>query len=544
MPLACHKPRHKYLPLLLAALSLHGCAQAPREAGVIRLTQVSDAASLDPAKAYDTTCIPYVRVLYRGLLDYDDNAALQPEVARSYSASPDGKSYTFTLRDDVFFHSGRRVVAEDFRYAIERVLNPKTASDGSSFYNVIVGAEEFTADLKKPLAQRTHPHISGIEVPDQNTIRFRLKERDSTFLNILALPFAYAVPREHIEKLEREGKSFSDFPDGDGPFKLKEWTHDARLILERNGKYFHRDLPKASRIEVQMGNSSSLQIMKFEQGQTDVLGISDANAPDFLRLKDDPHWKPHITHAPMLDVRYIALNCEMKPFTDKRVRQAMNYAINRARIVSFLAGRATQATGVLPPDFPAFNPALKGYEYNPQKAKDLIRQAGMEGKFPRLEMWYSINEPWYAKAAQSIQADLKQIGITITTRGASYPELKAKAGSRRGIEMAIMGWSADFTDASNFFDPLLNGKSITPISSPNRAFYSNPQVNKLLDAALIEPNQSKRTAMYQAAEKTIVDDAPWVFLHHTERYAAQQPWVQGFKLHPMWSQRLEFVGAD
>ena len=541
-----HARRHKYLLLLpiLAVLALPGCGRAPREAGVVRLTQESDATSLDPAKAYDTTCIPYVRVLYRGLLDYDERAALKPELARSYQVSPDARTYTFSLRPDVFFHSGRRVVAEDFRYAIERVLDPKTASDGSSFYGVIVGADDYVKDLANPVAQRKHRHISGIEVLDESTIRFRLKDADSTFLNTLALPFAYAVPREHIEKLERAGQSFGEHPDGTGPFKLKEWTHDARLVLERNPKYFQRDLPKANLIEVQMGNSSSLQIMKFEQGQSDLLGISDANAPDFLRLTQDPEWKRWITHAPMMDVRYVTLNCEMAPFTDKRVRQAMNYAINRPRIVSFLAGRGTLAKGLLPPKMPGYNPNLKGYSYDPQKAKELIRQAGLEGKFPKIEMWYSTNEPWYEKAAQSIQADLKAIGITITTRGVRYSEMKAKAGSRKSLEMGMMGWLQDYTDPANFFDPLLNGKSITPTASLNRAFYSNPKVNKMLDAALIEPNQTKRLAMYQEAEKIIVDDAPWVFLHHTERYAAQQPWVQGFKLHPMWSQRLEYIATD
>jgi ABC-type transport system substrate-binding protein len=245
----------------------------------------------------------------------------------------------------------------------------------------------------------------------------------------------------------------------------------------------------------------------------------------------------------MMDIRYITLNCEMAPFTDVRVRRAMNHAINRPRIVSFLAGRGTLANGVLPPQMPGFNPQLKGYDYNPDKARALLKEAGLEGKFPRLEMWYSTNEPWYEKAAQSIQADLKKVGADISIRGVRYAELKAKAGGRKGIEMAMMGWLMDYTDPANFFDPLLNGRSITQTSSLNRAFYSNPQVNKTLDAALSERDRAKRMAMYREVEKQIVADAPWVFLHHTERYAAQQPWVEGFKLHPMWSQRLEYLSS-
>jgi ABC-type transport system substrate-binding protein len=532
------------LTALAAALStgaLTGCSRAPREPGVVRLTQESDASSLDPAKAYDTTCIPYVRVLYRGLVDYDDKAVLRPEVARSYTVSPDGKTYTFKLRPDVYFHSGERVVAEDFRYSLERVLDPATASDGQTFYSVIEGADEFVKDRENPPGQRKYLHPRGIEVEGEDTLRFRLKKADVTFLNTLALPFAYAVSRKHIESLQARGLDISEHPNGCGPYRLREWVHDGWITLERFPKHFRPDLPRAQTIKVQLGNSAALQIMRFEQGQTDLLPISDANAPDFLRLNSDPQWKPWITHAPMMDVRYITLNCEMKPFTDKRVRQAMNHAIDRRRIVAFLAGRGTLAKGVLPPQMPGFDPQLRGYDYNPDKARALLREAGLEGKFPRLELWYSTAEPWYEKAAQSVQADLRKVGANITIKGVRYAELKAKAGSREGIEMAMMGWLQDFTDPANFFDPLLNSRSITPTASVNRAFYSNPQVDRLLNEALTESNGTKRLSMYREAEKIIVEDAPWVFLHHTERYAVQQPWVKGFALHPMWSQRLEYI---
>lgn len=529
--------RKNFLFLLPVLLLISGCARAPREAGVLRLTQESDASTLDPATSYDSSSIAYVRVLYRGLVDYGDGPDLHPEVAEKYTISPDGKTYTFTLRKDVRFHSGRRVVAEDFRYAMERVLDPATASDGLKQFTMIVGAEAWSKDRSGP---KKLQHIRGIEVPNEDTIIYHLNKPDSTFLNWLALPFAYAVPRESVEKW---GKSFSEHPNGCGPFKMREWVHDAWLKLDKNEDYFRPELPKAQSIEVRFGNSATLQIMRFEQGQSDVLFISDANAPDFLRLTNDPKWQPQITHAPMMDIRYMTLNTEMKPFTDVRVRQAMNYAIDRKRIVSFLAGRATLASGVLPPQMPGYNPAIKGYAYDPKKAKALIKAAGLEGKFPRLTLWYSTNEPWYEKAAQSIQSDLRKIGLEITTKGVRYSELKARAGQRKNTEMALMGWFQDFPDPSNFYDPLLNGKSISQMASVNRAFYSDAKVNALLERALVEQDHAQRMKMYQDAGAMIVADAPWVFLHHTERYAVQQPWTTGFKLHPMWSQRLEYVGT-
>jgi ABC-type transport system substrate-binding protein len=515
-----------------------GCSRAPREPGVLHMAQESDASTLDPARAYDTTCIPYVRVLYRGLVDYDDDANLVNEVARSHEISLDGKTFTFQLRDDVFFHSGRRVVAEDFRYAIERVLDPATASDGRSFFGVIEGAEAWEAEMKKPAAQRKLRHISGIEVRGDDTLIFHLTKPDVTFLNVLALPFAYAVPRETVEKW---GKAFGENPNGNGPFRFKEWVHDGWLILEKNPKYFRPDLPRANRIEVHFGNSSTLQIMRFEQGQTDVINISDANPPDYLRLKNAPRWQASIQHAPMMDIRYLCMNTQKKPFDNVLVRRAMNYAINRQRIASVLAGRATLARGPLPPGMPGYNSNLQGYDYDPARAKALIKEAGYEGKFPQITLWYSTNEPWYGKAAQTIQADLKAIGISINIKGVRYAELKTMAGRKGQIEMSLMGWLQDFPDPSNFLDPLFNARSISNEASLNRAFYSNPKVNQLLDTALVEQNREKRLTMYQEAEQQIVQDAPLVFLHHTERYVTHQPWIEGYKLHPMWSERLEFV---
>jgi len=250
-------------------------------------------------------------------------------------------------------------------------------------------------------------------------------------------------------------------------------------------------------------------------------------------------------HAPEMDVRYLCLNTEMKPFDDVRVRQAMNYAINRDRIVSFQNGRATKARGALPPGMPAYNPQLFQYSYDPAKAKQLLREAGYANGFGRpLTLWYSNASPWIPMAAQSIQEDLRRVGITISTKQTTYPELKAKAGQRHNIEMAMLAWSQDFPDPSNFLDNLFNSSSISDISSKNRAFYSNAKVDTMLNAALAETNRTRRLKMYEDAEAQIVQDAPWVFLHYTERYELHQPWIEDYTLHPMWSERYEFVRVN
>ncbi len=528
------------LVFVFGFLFLGGCNRASRSPKTLVLANDNDPATLDPAKAYDTTSIPLVRVLYRGLVDYDQNAEIFNEVAQSRRVSRDGKSYTFKLRRDVFFSSGRRVVANDFRYALERVLDPATASEGLSQYTMIVGAKEFSDAKTKNATARVH--VKGIETPDDDTIVFRLKEPNATFLNYLALPFAYAVPRKQVEKY---GKDFGEHPDGCGPFVLDDWVHDGWLKLKRNPHYFHRDLPRADRVEIQIGVSPNLQTMLFEQGRLDLLSLNDASGPEYLRLKRNAKWAKLMLHAPEMDIRYLCLNTELKPFDDVRVRRAVNYAIDRDRIVSFQNGRATKARGALPPGMPAYNPRLFQYSYDPQKARQLLREAGYANGFGRpLTLWYSNASPWIPLAAQSIQADLSRVGITISTKQTTYPDLKAKAGQRKNIEMAMLAWSQDFPDPSNFLDNLFNSSSISDISSKNRSFYANKSVDALLNGALAETDRAKRLKMYQDAETQIVSDAPWVFLHHTERFELHQPWIEDYSLHPMWSERYEFVRVN
>lgn len=525
--------------LLLIAGLIAGCAQAPHKAGVLHLVQKADPTTLDPAKAYDTTSIQFVRLLYRGLVDYDFKANLYNEVAASRTVSPDGKTYTFKLRPDVRFTSGRQVTAEDFRYALERVLDPGTASDGLSLYTMIDGAEDWSNDRKGPKKLK---HVRGIEVPNPDTIIFKLNKADATFLNYLALPFAYAIPAEHVAALEKDGKELSENPVGCGPFKLEEWLHDGWINLVKNPDYFHKDLPKCDRIEAKFGIDDTLQTMLFEQGNLDILPITDAPPPDFLRLKESRKWAPYILHAPMMDLRYMSMNNELPPFTDVRVRRAVNYAIDRKRIAEFRTGRATVARGALPPGMPAYNPQLFQYEYNPDKAKQLLKEAGYKGDpADPIVLWYSDNEAWYEKAALSMQRNLSEVGMYVTLKKLRYGDLKAKAGTRKAAKLAIMGWLQDFPDPSNFLDPLYNARSIHDEASLNRSFYSNPKVNQILDAAIVETDRAKRLRMYQDAEKIIVADAPMVFLNHTERYIIRQPWVDGFALHPMWSAVYENV---
>ena len=414
------------LAIFLFSVAASSCARAPRPAGVLHLAQDSDASTLDPAKAYDTTSIQFVRLIYRGLLEYDDRANLRDEVAASHSIAPDGLTYTFKLRPDVRYTDGKRVVADDFRFAIERVLTPLTASDGSSFFENIVGAKDWVENLGKTGASA---HVRGIEVPDENTVIFHLEKPDATFLNNLTLPFAYAVRRDYVADLTKRGLDLSENPLGCGPFKLQEWVHDGWLTLAKNPDYFHRDLPKCERIETRFGISSSLQDMLYEQGSLDLMSISDALPPDFLRLTQSAPWKNQVMSAPMMDIRYMTMNNEIAPFNDARVRRALSYAIDRARIASYSTGRVTVAKGVLPAGVAGYNAALKGYDYDPKRARALLKETNYrDDPSNPIPLFYSNDASYYSKAALSIQADLKNIGMTVTLRRCVTATSKPKPG--------------------------------------------------------------------------------------------------------------------
>ncbi|RYG69745.1 ABC transporter substrate-binding protein [bacterium] len=547
----------RFALLLIFGLFLSGCSQAPREPGVLHLAQQSDASTLDPAKSYDTTSIQWVRLLYRGMVNYDSKANIVNELAEKREISPDGKTYTFWIRKGVRYHDGSPVRATDFRYAIERVTDPATASDGQSFFNTIVGSEAWIADRKE---NKKLQHISGIEVVNDNKIVFHLTRPDATFLNYLALPFAFPVSQDWVKKvgqkvlsnasatpeeIEAAGSdALSENPNGCGPYKLEEWVHDGWLNLVKNPNYFQPSVPKNNRIEVRFGIASTLQIMLFEQGQLDIIGISDAFPPEFQRLTKQDPWQKGVMHRPTMDIRYLSLNTELEPFKDVRVRRAFNYAINVNRIVSLQSGRAMKARGALPPGMPAYNPKLFQYEYDPKKAKALLTEAGFYKKSLKITLDYSDGENWYSKAAESIRADLQAVGVDVILKKGRYSEVKTKAGSRKKSQMAMLGWLQDFPDPSNFLDICFNSNKISNEASINRAFYSNPKVDALLNAGAIETDREKRLNLYRQAEEQIVQDAPWVFMVHTERYIVQQSWVKGFEMNAAWAAIYENVTVD
>ncbi|MFN8460011.1 MAG: ABC transporter substrate-binding protein, partial [Anaerolineae bacterium] len=391
-------------------------AMEPQRGGSITVVYKDDLATLDPAIGYDWTNWPTIKLVFDGLLDYDDTTNVTPRIAESLpQISPDSTVYTFKLRKGVKFQNGREVTADDVAYTITRVLNPKTGSPGAGFFVGIKGAQEFI-DGKAT-------SVAGIKVVDPSTVEFTLKQPDVTFLNKMALNFAFIVPKEEVEKA---GENFGHAPVGTGPFKLKEWKPGQYLVFERNPDYFYEGLPHLDGVRIEVGVEPDVALLRLEKDEIQMMGDPPPGA-DWTRITTDPAWTNRLERSPQVNTTYIAINTTTPPFDNLKVRQALNYAIDKQRIVQLLNGRVTIANQILPPLMPGYDPDYKGYEYDPEKAKALLAEAGFANGFETSIECISV-EP-QPKLCESFQQDLDKIGIKLTINSLAAPNVIDDAGN-------------------------------------------------------------------------------------------------------------------
>ncbi|MBI2302888.1 MAG: ABC transporter substrate-binding protein, partial [Armatimonadetes bacterium] len=399
------------------------------------------------------------------------------------------------------------------------------------FFENIVGAKDFVA--------RRADHVAGLRCPDDLTLQISLVKPDPAFLNVLAMPFAYPIPKELVERSTDPATGDSTWAEhvvGCGPYRLEEWTRGVRLRLTRFDRYYRDDVAFLDTIQEQLYIPDFMQLMMFERGELDV---SDIPLPDFQRVLADPRLKPLTVTQPENAIAYCSMNCEMPPFTNKLVRQAFNYAVDKDRICQILSGRAVPAKGVLPPAMPGYNPALRGYPHDPDNARELLARAGYPNGLSVELMTRS--RPAEQRWAESIQQDLAKAGVTARLRAVAFPQWLDLSGKRRTVPFTVNAWFQDYPDPSNFLDVLLNGEKITEQNANNRAFYNNPEVNRLLDQAASMTDPEPRLAIYRQVEQMVVDDAPWIFVYHSVTWRLVQPWVRNYHLHPVWSGTEERV---
>ena len=490
-----------------------------KQGGAITITYKDDVATLDPAIGYDWQNWSMIKSLFDGLMDYEPGTTtLRPELAESYDIAPDGKTFTFKLRHGVKFHNGREMTADDVKYSLDRVTNPKTQSPGAGFFGSIKGFDAVAAG--------TSESLEGVTVVDPYTVKFELSRPDATFLHVMAINFAHVVPKEEVEKY---GADFGKHPVGTGAYKLAEWTLGQRLVFERNPDYWLKGLPHLDKITFEIGQEPIVALLRLQKGEVDVPGDGIPPAK-FQEVMADPEQKARVVVGGQLHTGYITMNTQMAPFDNVKVRQAVNMAINKDRIAQLINNRAVPANQPLPPSMPGYDTAFKGYAYDVAKAKALLAEAGHPDGF-ETEL-FAMNTDPNPRIAQAIQQDLAAIGIKANIQSLAQANVIAAGGDKAGAPMIWSGgmaWIADFPDPSNFYGPIL-GCGGAVAGGWNWSWYCNKDLDaKAAEAdSITDPAKAEeRNKMWSAIYDKIMEDAPWAPVFNEQRFTMKSPRMGG-----------------
>ena len=510
--------------------------EAPQSGGTFVFAAGSNIHTLDPHFAYDTLSTAACRLIYDGLLDYDYDGEMIPSLAAELpTVSEDGRIFRFVLRDGIKFHNGREITAEDISWSLHRLLSKRIGSPGYPFFKSIQGAPAYHAGE----AER----VEGIVVIDDKTLELRLDEADQTFLNALAMPFAYPIAREHVEALEAaEGiDAVGRHPIGAGPFAFSRWERGVQVELERFDDYW-APAARPDRMVFLENISGDVASARFRNGDLDI--IYRPSKVNRLFLRSAKAWEAYRAESPSPSVFALGLNCELPPFDNVHVRRAVAFALDRSKMEKLNPGEVIAATQVLPPMLAPYDPKLPTRQtFDLERAKEEMRLAGYpDGIEEPVTVW--VRGEGDVRLAQLFQQELKAIGIEIELKQVTFATYLRETGKPRVAQAAFTGWHQDFPDPSNFMDILFHSRSIHPQNSENRSFYRNPKLDDILDRARPETDRETRLALYAEANAILAEDAPWAFLFYPVDMFAWQPYVKGFRPHPVWLNEYRYVWLD
>jgi len=510
--------------LLLALLAVlwtpvpaqeRGGSKAPvPDGGVYRRPLGNDPSTLDPARIRDIYSLSVARQVLDGLVQFDQTLTITPALAQYWKASRDGLTWTFMLRKGVKFHHGREVTAEDVVYSFTRILDPKVKSGAADLFAAIKGTREFREGKAK--------EVAGLKALDRYTVQVTLDEAPVPFVSVLAVGHAKIVPKDVVEQ---QGDAFGTHPIGTGPFRFGRWERGKELVLEANPDYFD-GRPKLARVVYRIfpGENFTAMYEEFERGN-----LEDTPIPtqEYRRILSEGS---HIyIKRPMQSVRFYGFNTRVKPLNDRRVRQAIIYAIDRGALVEeVLLGRYILANGILPPGTQGFNPKLKGYPYDPQRSRELLAEAGYPGGrgLHPIQIWSSVKSERGLLEHEQIKKYLEAVGIQAEFQYLTNWPSFSKMVAEGKLPVFLYAWFADVPDPDNFLFKLFHSQS------PRNFFgYVNPEVDRLLLQARNANDLQRRVDLYRKAELLILDDAPLIpSLHYTyERLF--QPYVRSIEVN-------------
>ncbi len=487
------------IALMLAAVLSMMPVQA-QDDNILRIVTNSEVRTLDPHIAYEFDTWPAVSLFYRGLITLDDNSAPQPALAESWVVSEDGLTYTFTLREGIKFSNGRDITADDVKYSFERLLNPETASPTAYMFAAVTGAEA--------RQNGEADSVSGITVIDPKTVEFKLDYPVSSLMLRFALAPGMIIASEGVEAAENFGRQ----PLGAGPFIFESWESGIRMTGTRNPYYFKEGLPNFDGFELSIGVEPSIGILRIQSGEADV-SLDFVPNSDFALINVDPVLSERLLPlAAFPNIDYIIFNTNIEPFSDLRVRQAMNMAIDRSFLVQLMNNRSVQAAGPIPPSVLGDNKDLVPQAYDPEGAKALLAEAGYPDGFTT-EMLVT-TDPTQLSLAQAAVADLAAIGIQVTLtslESAQFVDLLVNQPDV--VQLVMTEWYLDYADPSNMYEPLLQCGG-----SYNWGSYCNEELDAYFEEINLLPPGDERWAAFGELEKRLSELLPNIFLEHRVNY--------------------------
>lgn len=528
--------------LLLVGLILAACSGSNEDAGADNDADVEegegsggtlvfgrggDSTSLDPSRTTEGETFKVTKNIFETLLEFEDEGtAVEPGLAKEWDVSDDGLEYMFELEEGITFHDGT-----DFN-ADAVVANFERWADGDEemfpYYSTMFGGFGDDEDHV----------IESVEAADDYTVEITLKRPQAPFLKNIAMDmFAISSPAA-IE--EHGDDDYESNPVGTGPFKFVEWKRNDSITIEKNEDYWQEGLPKLDKVVFESIPDNAARLNALTAGEIDL--ADGINPSDGEQIEGNADLQ--LFERPSMNVGYLGLTVTREPFDKKEVRQAMNHAINKEEIIdAFFEGRADIAVNPIPESIEGYNEDIEGYDYDPEKAKELLKEAGLEDGFD-MELWaMPVPRPYMPdgeKVAEVIQKNLADVGITaeiVTHEWATYLELAEKGDA----DAFMLGWTGDNGDADNFIYALLDEDNI---GSNNYTYFKNDEMHDLLIDAQTEVDEEKRIEMYKESQEIINEEAPWVPIAHSTPLLGGASDITGFLPHPTGSDLLSEVDFE
>lgn len=483
----------------------------------------ADSIQLDPSKVTDGESIYVTNQIYDGLVRYkQENTEIRPALATEWDVSDDGKTWTFQLREGVTFHDGTDFNAEDVVFNFERWAT----SAEYIYYGYMFGASE--DDLGGI--------IEKVEATGDYEVTITLSEPNAPFLQTLAMPpFGIASP----DAIEKSGEDFFKNPVGTGPFVFEEWVPDDKISLTKNEDYYG-EVANVNKVIFRTIPDNGARFLELQAGSIDMM--TGLNPQDIQTAEDGDNLQ--VIRRPSMNVSYMAMNMGKEgPMSSKKVRQAINMAIDKEKLITLYEGIGKAAKNPLPPSLWGYNDEINDYGYDVEKAKSLLAEAGFADGFDVTLYTFANPRPYMPQpkvTAQAIQEMLKEVNVNVEIIENDW-DTHLTATENGEHDMAFLGWTGDNGDPDNFLYVLLDKDNAKMGSAGNISFYKSDELHDLLKEAQTETDQEKRTELYLKAQEIIHEDAPWFPIAHTTPPIAAKKSIMDYVPHSTGSEPFNFL---